>query len=153
MESDEYRDVLQRTGPLGLPGTVSWASPGVRVLSSEQDGDSETVRISAAEGGELGFARLAWPGYAVSLNGVPQDLEEGPAGLIAVEVPPGTSEVALTFTPPGLHLGLAAMAAGWILALLMGVLHWVTSSRRTRQIHPVQGTQAGSRSLSQPIAR
>ncbi|MBP3034800.1 hypothetical protein J2M53_00840 [Arthrobacter sp. zg-ZUI100] len=152
VESDEYRDVLHRSASLDLPGTVSWATPGVGVLSSEQDGDSETVRLSADEGGELGFARLAWPGYGVSVNGVPQDLEEGPAGLITVDVPPGTSEVSLSFTPPGLYLGLAAMAAGWILALLMGTLHVVVSARRHRS-PTVQDHRPGSAPVSLPIAR
>ena len=153
VESDEYRDVLQRRTSPELPGTVSWASPGVQVLSAEQEGDSETVRLTADASGQIGFARLAWPGYTVNVNGVAQDLEEGPAGLITVDVPAGTSEVSLSFTPPGLKLGLAAMAAGWALALLLGILHAVASSRRSRRTRAVQDGRTDSRRLSQPIGR
>lgn len=125
VESDEYRVVLQRENPLPLPGTVSWASSGIAVDSAEQDGDAETVSVSADNDGELVFARLAWPGYEVSVDGVPQDLKQGPAGLITVDVPAGSSQVALTFTPPGLTMGLAAMAAGWGLAIALAALHLI----------------------------
>ncbi|MFJ2507568.1 hypothetical protein [Arthrobacter citreus] len=133
-ESDEHRTVITREDPIGFPGTVSWASPGITVESSEQDGDSETVRVSASESGTLAFARLAWPGYTVTVDGVEQDLQQGPAGLITVDVPAGATDVEISFTPPGLVLGLAAMAVGWGIALLMTVLYYIR--RRTRKARP-----------------
>ena len=132
VESDEYRDVLRRTEPLELPGTVSWTSPGITVLSSEQDGDSETVHVSTDEDGKIEFARLAWPGYTVVVDGVEQDLTQGPAGLISVDIPSGATEVQLQFTPPGLILGLYAMAAGWFLALLISGIHFVRQRQSKR---------------------
>ncbi|MBD8044215.1 hypothetical protein H9638_10395 [Arthrobacter sp. Sa2BUA2] len=124
VESDEYRVVLGRQEPFELPGSVSWATPGIHVDAAEENGDSETVHINAESDGTLGFARLAWPGYTVAVDGVEQELEQGPAGLISVDVPAGATEIDLDFTPPGLTLGLAAMAAGWTLALGLTVLHY-----------------------------
>lgn len=133
VESDEYRVVLLRQDPLDLPGSVSWASPGISVDSSQEEGDSETVRLSATDSGEIAFARLAWPGYRVTIDGAVQEVGEGPAGVITVNVPRGSAEVLLEFAPPGLHLGLGAMAVGWALALLMSVLHLVRSRREDQE--------------------
>ena len=146
VESDEYRDILRRQEPLEFPGTVSWASPGLDVLSAEQDGDAETVRVSAPSGGELVFARLAWPGYSVTVDGAVQEVDEGPAGIVTVDVPRGASEVKLEFTPPGLYLGLGAMGVGWGLALLLSLIHAVRSRRgRTPQPAPAPGPRTRDR--------
>lgn len=123
IESDQYRDILQRQDPLPYDGTVSWASPSINVLASEREGDSETVSLEAPEDGELMFARLAWPGYEVTVDGVVQELEQGPAGLLTVDVPAGSSEVSISFTPPGLAIGMIAMAVAWTLAVGLTILH------------------------------
>ncbi|KUM41680.1 hypothetical protein [Arthrobacter sp. EpRS71] len=131
--SDETRTILQRENPLPYPGTVSWASEGISVKDAVRNGNDEHVTLSGdGSAGKLTLARLAWPGYTVSVDGEAQKLTQGPAGVILVDVPAGATSVDITFTTPGLTMGLAAQAAAWFGILVFTVFHYVRRHRRAK---------------------
>ncbi|MCR1161300.1 hypothetical protein NEK97_07510 [Paenarthrobacter sp. UW852] len=132
VSSDDSRTILRRDKPLPYPGTVSWASEGVSVQDSVRNGTDEKVTLSGSgSAGQLTLARLAWPGYSVKVDGQPQTLTQGPAGVILVDVPAGAKSVDITFTTPGLTIGLAAQALAWFGILLFTVIHYVRRRRNT----------------------
>ena len=133
---DRLRTVWVRDEAIGYGGRLSWVSPGVDVLSDDGTGVSEEVRVQAAEAGTLVFARLAWPGYSATLDGAPLDVREGPAGLLAVDVPAGLHTVDIAFHTPGLSAGAAAVAAGALLSLLQSAV-WLVARPLRRRGAPV----------------
>lgn len=126
VKTDPARTILQRNSPLPYPGTVSWASEGIRVESSVTDKPSESVTLAdGGSAGKLVFARLAWPGYTVKVDGVAVPLEQGPAGLVEVDIPAGAKHVDLSFTTPGLVIGLIAQGTAWLGMGAMAVVYYV----------------------------
>ena len=115
---DRLRTVWVRDEAIGYGGRLSWVSPGVDVLSDAGTGVSEEVQVRAAEAGTLVFARLAWPGYTATLDGEPVDVRDGPAGLLAVDVPAGRHLVEIDFRSPGLAGGADVLAAAALLSLV-----------------------------------
>ena len=130
-ERTPVRTVWVRDTPLDGAGRVSWSSPGVAVLTDSGGGQREATRYAATSAGRLVFARLAWPGYAASIDGQRVDTVRGPAGLLAVDVPAGRHTVVLSYRAPGVHLGLAAAVAATIVVLLQTVL-WSWQQHRSR---------------------
>ncbi|MFE4197823.1 hypothetical protein ACFRJ9_18355 [Paenarthrobacter sp. NPDC056912] len=133
VESDETRTILQRESPLPYPGTVSWTSSGITVEDSARSGNDEHITLSGGgSAGKLTLARLAWPGYTVKVDGQAQTLTQGPAGVILVDVPAGAKSVDITFTTPGLTMGLAAQAIAWFGILVFTVFHYIRRRRAKR---------------------
>nr|WP_237726932.1 YfhO family protein [Rhodococcus jostii] len=128
-ERSDSRTVLQRDRPLPLPGRVSFASDGVRVLSSEMSAATETVRV-AGSGGTVWFARLAWPGYSAAVDGEPVETTAGWHGLLAVPIPPGDHELVVTFRPPRQNLSVAAFGAATVVVLILSVVDPVVRRRK-----------------------
>lgn len=134
-ENDSVVTVLHRTAPQPFPdGRLGYVASGLRVTSDTDTGTTaETVRFDATTGGDLVFARLNWPGYRADVNGTPVAVDSGPAGLVVVRVPAGTSgTLHLAWTPPGLPLGIGAALAGLAGAIALGVLHLLR--RRARVV-------------------
>ncbi|MEY7973118.1 hypothetical protein AB8O38_14075 [Saccharomonospora xinjiangensis] len=143
-ERDDVVTVLQRETPLPWPdSTLTWASPGLDVTGAATvhratGATGETVAFTAtgSEGEHrLVFARLAWPGYSATVNGVEVPVETTPAGLVTVELPGGTreGELALNWSPPGQTAGVLAAGLGVLGALALGVAvpRWGQTSRRS----------------------
>ncbi|MFF2112557.1 glycosyltransferase family protein [Rhodococcus koreensis] len=128
-ERGDSRTVLQRDRPLPLPGRVSFASDGVRVLSSDTEAATETVRVTGS-GGTVSFARLAWPGYSATVDGEPVDATAGWHGLLEVSVPPGDHELVVTFRPPRQNLSVAAFGAATVVVLILSVVDAVVRRRK-----------------------
>ncbi|QSE85286.1 hypothetical protein [Rhodococcus koreensis] len=128
-ERSDSRTVLQRDRPLPLPGRVSFASDGVRVLSSDTEAATETVRVTGS-GGTVSFARLAWPGYSATVDGEPVDATAGWHGLLEVSVPPGDHELVVTFRPPRQNLSVAAFGAATVVVLILSVVDAVVRRRK-----------------------
>ncbi|PBC46975.1 hypothetical protein CJ179_21590 [Rhodococcus sp. ACS1] len=128
-ERGDSRTVLQRDRPLPLPGRVSFASDGVRVLSSDTEAATETVRVTGS-GGTVSFARLAWPGYSATVDGEPVDATAGWHGLLEVSVPPGDHELVVTFRPPRQNLSVAAFGAATVVVLILSVVDPVVRRRK-----------------------
>ncbi|MGY1637717.1 hypothetical protein ACI78V_13815 [Geodermatophilus sp. SYSU D00742] len=126
------RVVWVRDQPLDDEGRVSWAPPGTEVLADSATAGREEVRYRAAEPGRLLFARLAWPGYTATVDGRPAEVVDGPAGLLAVEVPAGEHSLVLEYRAPGLRAGALAAAAAALVVLGQSVV-WSWGRYRRRR--------------------
>jgi hypothetical protein len=128
---DNVRTVWGRTDPFLNEGRVSWSSGGVRILADSVRGQREIIHYRSEQAGRILFARLAWPGYLARIEGNPVAVVNGPAGLLAADVPAGDHVLTLEFDTPGLRLGFGVLG----LSLAVTVLHslvW-TVLRRRRQ--------------------
>ncbi|MGH3914934.1 MAG: hypothetical protein ACRDTC_16230 [Pseudonocardiaceae bacterium] len=136
-DRDSARTVWTRDRPLLEQGRLSWASCGIQVLADSVQPHSETVRYRCADPeGRLLFARLSWPGYTATVDGHPVKVSDGPAGLVAVDVPGGEHTLVLSFETPGERLGLLALGAAATIVALQ-TLVWIRfHRRRKRQAHP-----------------
>ncbi|WIX98324.1 hypothetical protein QRX60_30175 [Amycolatopsis mongoliensis] len=143
--SDEVRTVWVRSAPPPYPGRVSWASPGVSVQAAEANPDEETVTYQApADGGQLLFARLNWPGYTVAVDGgdgPAATVRESGAGLVVVDVPPGRHVVRLEFQEPGLRIGLWILLVVTVLASAQAIMTGM--SRKLIRRRPTMGKARG----------
>jgi uncharacterized membrane protein YfhO len=77
-----------------------------------------TLAESSGDDRRLVFARLAWPGYTAEIDGQTIPVTTTSSGLIQIDIPEGTSgELHLSWTPPGLWIGVGTALAGiavWI---------------------------------------
>lgn len=117
--------VYHRVGATANPGgTISAWGTGVQVSADTRVGPvGEVGTVSTGnEKTRITFARIAWPGYSLTVNGHRVRTTAGPAGLLTAELPRGLTNAhfALDFRPPGLRLGLALAAAGVL--LLVGLV-------------------------------
>ncbi len=128
-DRNDLRTVWVRDEPSGFAGRLSWASPTVDVGSVRAAADAERVSYRAEDDGTLVFARLAWPGYTATVDGRPVAVQDGPAGLLTVDVPAGAHVLDLRFSPPGLSLGATVLAVAVALTLIHTV-GWLLVGRR-----------------------
>ncbi len=131
LDRTPVRTVWVREQPLEGEGRVSWASPGVEVLADSASPRRESVRYRADGPGKVVFARLAWPGYTATVDGRPVDVEDGPAGLVTVDVSAGTGTLELRHATPGLQPGVLA-ASGAAAAVLAQSGLWLWQRRRSQ---------------------
>lgn len=118
------RSVWVREEPLAGPGRVTWASPEVDVLAGSATPRRETVDYRADGPGRILLARLAWPGYTATVDGREIEVDNGPAGLIVLDVPAGEHTLTVTYEIPGLRLGAAAAASAAIVVLVQTLVWW-----------------------------
>ena len=131
-ERDDVREVWVREDPLPYDDRVAWVSEGAEVEPVSSAAGREVVRVSAPpEGARVLFSRLAWPGHEATIDGEAVEVVDGPAGLLEVEVPGGDHELVVTFTSPGVRLGLAALAGAALVVLAHSVV-WGLLRRRDR---------------------
>ena len=99
-------------------------------------GEIGTVTTSA-EQTRITFARIAWPGYSLTVDGKRVRTTAGPAGLLTAQLPAGLTNARfeLDFRPPGLRLGLA-LAGGGVLLLIGLVVVSVVARRRGHAPRP-----------------
>lgn len=129
LDRNGVRTVWLRDDPLEGEGRVSWTSPGVEVVGDSSVPERETVRYRAGAPGRILLARLAWPGYAATVDGRPVNLVNGPAGLLVAEVPAGEGTLVVTHTTPGLRPGTAALTLAVVVVLAQAVLWWFQTRR------------------------
>jgi hypothetical protein len=129
---ERYIWVLERVnGPVsGVNGRVADAR-GVIAVSQSETGTESVVRVSSPHGGQVVFARLAWPGYHARLNGRVIPYTAIGKSFVAVHIPSGTANAVLdlSWRPPGWGIGAAAAAAG-LAGLAM--MQWVYLRSRRR---------------------
>ncbi len=132
LPGDRYIWVLERVDGLvsSENGRVSATRDAAATSVSETDTTSR-VRVSAARGGQVVFARLGWPGYRATLDGRPVPITTVAKSFVAVNIPAGTesAELVLTWRPPGWKIGLTTGAAG-VLGLAVSQW-WYLRTRRT----------------------
>jgi hypothetical protein len=108
----------------GLPGTASWASPGVVLTGTGPvRASSEVLRIAPAarQSPTIVFARLWWPGYEAKFNGESVPVRAHGGVFVAVDLP-AISEagtLTLSFRPPYFWLGLGAVAIGLLVIFMV----------------------------------
>jgi uncharacterized membrane protein YfhO len=72
---------------------------------------------------------LGWPGWQATFDGHAVPASRDSAGLLTVTLPANASgRLQLTYTPPGLTVGVAAAGLGLLGALALG---WFGRRRRT----------------------
>ena len=113
--------------PAKLPGTVSYASPGLKIEETRPARASrETYRIDATGIAEpqLVWARMAWPGYQVLLDGKPLDMVPRNGFLVATRLPANAKgELTLVYRPKALTIG-GAVSGLAVLVVLGIVVFW-----------------------------
>ncbi|MEV6280797.1 hypothetical protein [Nocardia sp. NPDC051832] len=122
---EKYIDVLERVdGPISAKnGRVSAVTGATAVSEFESDTESR-VRVGSESGGQVVFARLAWPGYQATLNGAEVPVEQIGKTFAAVRIPAGTrdGELVLSWSPPGWPIGAGAA----LFAVLdIALLQWI----------------------------
>jgi hypothetical protein len=125
------RTVWVRDEPSAYDGRVTWTAPGIDVLGDSSAPRRESVDYRADAAGRIVMARLDWPGYSAAVDGRKVDVENGPAGLVVLDVPAGNHTLVLDYEPPGLRLGVAAAGSAAVLVVLQSVLWW-WQRRRSR---------------------
>lgn len=125
-ETSERVTVLRRTAALPWPESrLAAVSEGVAAAPLVSSDTRDEVRVSTGPaGGALQFARLAWPGYAASVNGTEIEVHENAQGLVEVLLPANLTDatVEVSFHVPGYGLAIPLLAAGFAVALVQGVL-------------------------------
>ncbi len=130
---ERYIWVLERTGGI-VSADNNLIAHTAQVLATPvaTDGTDAVTRVTSGAGGRLVFARLAWPGYRITLDGreIPHTTVAGT--FLAVDIPAGTrdAELELTWTQPGLYAGLGTAAAG---LTGIGLLHWAYRRSQSRR--------------------
>ncbi|WP_159839889.1 hypothetical protein [Nocardia sp. CY41] len=124
--------VSTRNGPIAHTSGVTAES-----RDSLDDRRARAV-VGSPDGGRVVFARLAWPGHRVTLNG--RELPVGTIGgvFLAVDVTAGTdgAELVVDWRPPGSRIGIVTAAGG---LTGIGFLQWAhhRARRRTTGAPPV----------------
>jgi hypothetical protein len=131
LDRTPVRTVWVREQPLDGDGRVSWVSPGVEVLDDSASARRESVRYRSDGPGRVLFARLAWPGYTATVDGREIEVEDGPAGLVAVDLPAGSGTLELRHTTPGLRLGALTAAGAAAVAIVQSAV-WLWQRRRSQ---------------------
>ncbi|MEV7613603.1 YfhO family protein [Streptomyces sp. NPDC089799] len=98
-------------------------------VSVRTGGHSVTAELPAGATGTAVVGATAAPGWSCSADGGPSRAPVSYQGLMGVPLgPSGASRISCTYTPPGLHAGLAGTALGS--ALLCGTFLWPRARRR-----------------------
>jgi hypothetical protein len=104
---------------------------GLSVASNVQYGQrQETVRFARQPGKrsvQLVFARLAWPGYEATVDGVAVPVGATSTGLVRVAIPAGmdAGSLRITWRPPGFVLSVALALLGLAVACGFSLSHWL----------------------------
>ena len=140
-------------GPLVVEGTREvWENPrfaseavvypgvvGVDGMAAEVDrtaADAIAVTVPDGVTGTLVLAEQAQAGWTAAVDGTPQPLVDADGFALAVEVPPGTSQVTFAYRPPGLAPGLAVSALSLVLVVLLVAGVGDRLDRRIRRDRP-----------------
>ncbi|NYJ04623.1 hypothetical protein [Petropleomorpha daqingensis] len=127
----------------GLPGRVTWASPGITAEAvggddgafySGRPGESERVSTPSG-GGRLVFRIPAWPGFRAELDGKPLDVGSVGGTLLSVELPGDLdgARLDLYFDPLADRLIVPAAAAALVVLLLAVAVEVVAGVRFRRR--------------------
>lgn len=123
--------VYVRDGAPAHQGTITATGGAVHVSQDARSGpDGEHAMVSTSDGDrQITFGRIAWPGYQLQVDGKVVPTRIGPAGLLTADLPPGldNARMVLSFTPPGLWVGLAMAGLG---AILVAALLVIAARRR-----------------------
>lgn len=144
---DDKAIILRHEGDQPYAGSeLSWVSDGIEVARPRTLSDThETLKVvAAADGGQMVFSMLAWPGWAAELDGTPLSVTRSDAGLLTVTLPAGASgTVDLTYRPPGFAVGLLGAGLGSLLGLGLAFVGWRSWRRRRPAERPWTAADRG----------
>ncbi|MEC3953249.1 hypothetical protein VMT65_09435 [Nocardia sp. CDC153] len=126
---ERYIWVLEREdGPISTHNGYIADARGVTISPIGRDSMNSHLHVTSETGGQIVFARLAWPGYRVTLDGHDIGFHTIAGTFVAVDIPPGTEngELVVSWRPPGWKIGIATALLGLI---GLGFLHWVYRRR------------------------
>ncbi len=131
VDEGEFTWTLHRVNPVERAGGVARTDAGVSVSSVTWDATGATFRIDSApaDGGDVVFSRLAWPGYTVS----GAELTDPARGFLLtarVDQADVGELVTVRFRPPGWSIELTAV--GLAVALAAAYVGWSVVDRRRR---------------------
>ncbi|MFI9508699.1 hypothetical protein [Nocardia sp. NPDC052566] len=105
---ERFISVLERENGSRATNIIAVAE-NVTATSTGRDDLTTRVQVTSTTGGRLVLARLAWPGYRITLNDkeIPSTTVAG--SFVAVTIPPGTTDATLTLAwrPPGWQISIA----------------------------------------------
>ena len=98
---------------------------------AELTGSGSRFTISCtAEEGETLFIPLSWStGWKATVNGQEVPVSRAAGNYLSIPTQAGENEIVLTFTPPGLPLGIWISAGG----LVLGILFFWLGQKRLRK--------------------
>jgi hypothetical protein len=117
----KFTTCYERIDPDLSSSTIAWATPGTATVPINQPtGEMESLQVQAAQtGSNLVFARLWWPGYAATLNGIPVVTKPFNDFLVMVQLASGShGTLLLTYQPVGYRLGLVLAFFGVVMVIL-----------------------------------
>ena len=124
--------IYRRAQPLPWPDShLSFVPHGVQVAAAANDDvRHEHVDLtSTGNGGQVVFAMLGWPGWQATLDGHRLKVGRDSAGLLTVILPANSKgRLELTYTPPGLKVGLGAGGVA-----ILGAIAIAVFGRRRRE--------------------
>ena len=86
------------------------------------------IRVAAEGPGLLVLSEIAYPGWQVSVDGIPSQLQTPFDLLRGVQLSPGQHEIRFSFHPAKVYRGLWGFAAG---CMLLAVSIWLRKRRAT----------------------
>ena len=130
----KHTRIFDYKGNYSLPGLVSWVSDKTQVTTAADcqfKHSRECVQLvqTSAQGGEIIFARLWFPGYKAYLNDQELEVSAYKSFWVKVDLPPSVQgKLILQYAPPGLKAGLWLASLG----LLLFVFTMIFSKRWVR---------------------
>ncbi len=124
--------VLEPRGPVSARGRVTAVLGDAEIAPSSVRRQTQSYRVSTADGATLVFRDLFWPGYVATLDG--ESLEVEPLGdlLVTVRLPPGADgELELSYEPVSTPVLLALLGSAGLI-LLVAVLLALARARPRR---------------------
>jgi hypothetical protein len=139
--------VVAPAGTAGLPGRPVFADPMVTITELASPSPFyRTAGICRLEQASWDAARLhclraarlvraeGWlPGWTATVNGRPEPVRRSGPLFMSVALPPGTSEVAFSYSPPGVALSLVPALLG--LGLVLGAVAYRLRARASLGVH------------------
>ncbi|MBF6126508.1 hypothetical protein IU504_13330 [Nocardia brasiliensis] len=145
---ERYISVLERV-PGAQParnGAIAATAAGVSATSISDGDYTSRATVSSANGGRVVFARLAWPGYRITLNGQEIPTAAVAKTFLAADLPAGTrnAELTITWRPPGWQISIGTALLG---LAGIGVLQYYRSRRRDLDTPPEAPAQEPASAL------
>ena len=123
-EKTKHTRIFDYKGHYSLPGLVSWVSDKTQVTSIPDckfKHSRECVQVlqTPAQGGEIIFSRLWFPGYKAYLDDQKLKVSAYKSFWVKVDLPPSAQgKLVLKYAPPGLSAGLWLASLGMLLFVL-----------------------------------
>ena len=94
---------------------IQWSPNQISVTATTPDGQSESLKLVLSE--------IYYPGWRVTIDGTPAEIEAEAGLLRSVHVPAGTHTLAFSFRPASLSLGIMLAVVGMFIVCLSGFWH------------------------------